>query len=271
MKKRTIVASIVGSAFLLGVGVAVVNANFDSNASAPKKVATKGEVSIDLEDIEEGEVPEYFNILCTIKTKTVSYAEVANKDLVLCYDVNDQYEGMEKMTMQVEEYEADGTTPKTVYFESEVVGRQCAWIPYTVFTIDKDQVYDKIFCNTFSVPREELDKYIFENEIYKAGFKNEEKASTYDTVVKLQSSELLPADCEDEIYTALTYKINDGEEKTIYAHKEVNIRPGTAIVDNFTYDALIFANKGDKIEYKVTVPTKDRNAVYEDTKTVVVE
>ena len=48
MKKRTIVAGIVGSAFLLGVGVAVVNANFDSNASAPKKVATKGEVSIDL-------------------------------------------------------------------------------------------------------------------------------------------------------------------------------------------------------------------------------
>ena len=29
MKKRTIIAGIVGSAFLLGVGVAVVNANFD--------------------------------------------------------------------------------------------------------------------------------------------------------------------------------------------------------------------------------------------------
>ncbi len=271
MKKRTIVAGIVGSAFLLGVGVAVVNANFDSNASAPKNVATKGQVSIDLEDIEEGKVPEHFNILCTIKTKTVSYAEVANKDLVLCYDVNDQYKGKEKMTMKVEEYESDGTTPKTVYFESEVVGRQCAWIPYTVFAIDKGQVYDKIFCDIYSVPQEELAKSVFENDIYRAGFKDEEKASTYNTLVKLQSSELLPADCEDEIYTALTYSVNGGEEKTVYAHKEVNIKPGTAVIDNFTYDALIFANKGDKIEYKVTVPTKDKEAVYEDTNTIVVK
>ena len=271
MKKRTIVASILGSAFLLGIGVAVVNANFDSNASAPKNVATKGQVSIDLEDIEAGEVPEYFNILCTIKTKTVDYKDVQDKDLVLCYDVNDQFEGKEKMTMKVEEYESDGTTPKTVYFESEVIGRQCAWIPYTVFTIDNGRVYDKIFCDIYSVPREELEASIFDEGIYKAGFKDEEKASTYDTLVKLQSSELLPADCEDEIYTALTYSVNGGEEKTVYAHKEVNIRPGTAIVDNFTYETLIFANKGDKIEYKVTVPTKDKDAVYEDTKTVVVE
>ena len=160
---------------------------------------------------------------------------------------------------------------KTVHFETEVVGRQCAWIPYTIFTIDKNQVYDKIFCHIYDVPKEVLDANIFEIGLYEAKFKEEEKPSPYDSVVELKSSDLLSKDCIDEIYTSLTYSVNGGEEKTIYAHKETTLLNGLANYDKFNYKALIFANKGDKIEYKVTVPTKDKSAVYEDTNTIVVE
>lgn len=271
MKKKTLVASILGSVFLLGIGVTLVKVNFNSNASAKKDVATKGEVSLLLDEVEEGEVPEYFNILCTIKSKSATYSEVADKDMVLAFDVNSQYSGYNKMNMVVDEYEADGETPKTVHFESEVVGRERAWVTYTIFQIDKGQVYDKIFCDVYAASEEELEEAVFEKGVYEAEFKDNEAPNTYDTIVNLQSSKLSPDDCEDEIYTEVTYSINGGEEKTVYAHKEINILPGTATYKDFTYDVLVFANKGDTITYKVKVPTKDKDAVYEDENTIVVE
>ena len=61
-------------------------------------------------------------------------------------------------------------------------------------------------------------------------FESEEKASNYDTIVKLQSAYLSPKNCEDELYTELTYSINGGDEKTIYAHKEVINKPDSLII-----------------------------------------
>lgn len=264
MKKKTLVASILGSALLLGVSGCLVVNNFDSNAN-PKKV-TKGQVSLILEDVEAGEVPDYFTILCPIKTKEFSYEQYKNKDLVLCYDVNSQFEGKNIMKMKVSEYEADGTTPKTVYFESEVVGRVKAWIPYRIYAINKD-------ATAFDVPYtgdSSFNSQLVESDIYECGFEEEENASPYNSVVDLKSSALDVKNAVDESYAKITYSINGGEEKTVFAHKEYKVIPDSAIYESYSYEALVFANKGDEIEYTVTIPTKDNKTAYE-THTVIVK
>ena len=264
MKKKTLVASILGSALLLGVSGCLVVKNFDSNANPTK--ATKGPVSLILEDVEAGEAPDYFSILCPIKTSEFSYEQYKDKDLVLSYDVNSQFEGKNLMKMKVSEYEEDGVTPKTVYFESEVVGRVKAWIPYRIYAIDKD-------ATAFEVPytgSSSFDSQLVESDIYECGFESEENASPYNYVVDLKSSALDVKDAVDESYAKLTYSINGGEEKTIFAQKEYKVIPDTAIFESYSYEAQVFANKGDKIEYKVTIPTKDGNS-YEDVQTVVVK
>ncbi|MBE5934746.1 MAG: hypothetical protein E7262_02995 [Lachnospiraceae bacterium] len=264
MNKKGLVAGIIGSTFLLGLGAILVTGN-------KVQANTRGPVSLVLEDVEAGECPDYFNILCTIKSKTVAYDEVKNKDLVLSYEVNGQFQSKEKMKMEVVEYEEDGETPKVVCFTSEIVGREKAWVPYTIYTIDKNQVYDKIFSDFSANSYAENQKQVFESDIYECGFSFQEKTSKFDTVVDLKSSELKVADLDEEEYTEITYSINGGEEKTVYAHREVNMLPDSAVIETINYEAQIFANKGDVIEYKVVVPTKDKEAVYEETKNVVVK
>lgn len=265
MNKKVLIASILGSTFLLGLGGCLINKNVDSKADAQSN--SRGEVSLILDEVEAGEVPDYFSILCPIKTDNLSYEDYKDKDLVISYSVNSQFEGKEVMKMNVVDYEEDGTTPKTVYYEAEVVGRVKAWIPYSIYAIEKDNAF-------FELPEaysSDMKDYLVTNDIYECGFEDQEQASPYNTVVDLKSCTISPDDVEDKLYTKLTYSINGGEEKTVIAQKEYKVIPGTAIFTDFSYEAQIFACKGDVIEYKVTIPTKDKDAVYEDVQKVVVK
>lgn len=265
MKKKTLVASILGGALLLGVSGCLVVKKFDSNANPTK--ATKGPVSLILEDVEAGEAPDYFSILCPIKTSKFSYEQYKDKDLVLSYDVNSQFEGKNLMKMKVSEYEEDGVTPKTVYFESEVVGRVKAWITYRIYAIDKD-------ATAFDVPyagAPSFSSQLVARDIYECGFEEEENASPYNSVVALKSSDLDVNNAVDELYAKITYSINGGEEKTVFAPKDYKVLPNSAIYESYSYEALVFANKGDVIDYTVTTPIKDNNETYEETHQVVVK
>ena len=268
-KKVLTKIGVVGGALALAVAAAVPTMKVISNANSNTEAVVQQAVEKEFLQVlkEDGRVT--YNVLATIKSKSVSYEEVKDKVVVLAYSSNNARDGYVNMDMNVEEYEADGTTPIVVNFTADVETIQNAHTAYTIYAFAKEDL-NKIG-RAFDFDYEEYDKYKLESGLYEAGFLGEEKENTKTTRVTLTSSELKCDEVkldDDTIYTPVTYKINGGEEKTVYAERITTNKPDSAIMSHHVFEVNVYANVGDEIEYKVAVPAEDGQ--YEEVHTATV-
>lgn len=276
MNKKTI--GIMSAALALALAVPVVGtfSNVYVKASNESQIAT---VSPDeAQEVVEKElvaVPDgpnvYYNTLPTIKSGPYNYSDVENKTIVLRYKSNNAIEGFKKMKMNVDEYESDGVTPKTVTYSAQVACVERSHTPYSVYALNNKQIdyIDNLRDNL--TPEECKAAYIdggrLENDFLDRG----ETPNPKNCTVTLSSEALDFELFRDEvIYTEVTYSINGEEEETVYAF--VNLRRDK---ENHTkgYKSAsvdVYANVGDVIEYKIKLPLKDGD-VYQCFKSTVVE
>ena len=276
MNKKTL--GIISAALALALAVPVVGtiSNVYVKASNESQIAT---VSPDeAQEVVEKElvaVPDgpnvYYNTLPTIKSGPYNYSDVENKTIVLRYKSNNAIEGFKKMKMNVDEYESDGVTPKTVTYSAQVACVERSHTPYSVYALNNKQIdyIDNLRDNL--TPEECQAAYIdggrLENDFLDRG----ETPNPKNCSVTLSSEALDFELFRDEvIYTEVTYSINGDEEETVYAF--VNLRRDK---ENHTkgYKSAsvdVYANVGDVIEYKIKLPLKDGD-VYQYFKSTVVE
>ena len=74
---------------------------------------------------------------------------------------------------------------------------------------------------------------------------------------------------KDVTYTEVTYSINGGEEKTVFAQKNIKMKQDTTIIEYATYDVDVYANVGDTIKYSVKIPSVNGNYIETTTATVI--
>ncbi|MBE5936150.1 MAG: hypothetical protein E7262_10295 [Lachnospiraceae bacterium] len=271
MKKQTRkTVGIVSASLAIAVAVSapiaqyVVNAN--TNTQQTVASAVEETYAVELQGKSQNPYLQY-SILPTITSKNFTYDEVKNKEVVLWYNSNNRIEGFNQMTMNVVEYEADGETPKVVNFSSEVATVQNAQIAYLIYCFDANEL-DKVGRLT-DFPYEETKKNTLESGMYDAGFSDTEKANPYNKIVTLSSQNLPAGTLKENLYTKVTYSINDGKEKTVYAHKDVIMKPDTSIPSAYQFNVNVYANVGDTIKYSISIPSVDGDYIETTTATVV--
>ena len=268
-KKLLTKVGVVGGALALAVAAAVPTMKFMSNANSNTEAVVQQAAEKEfLQVLEEDERVNY-NVLATIKSKSLQYEDVKDKVVVLAYSSNNTRDGYVNMDMNVEEYEADGTTPKVVNFTADVETVQTAHTAYTIYAFAKEDL-NKIG-RAFDFDYEEYDQYKIESGLYEAGFLGEEKENPNKVRVTLSSTELKCDEVkldDDTIYTPVTYKVNGGKEKTVYALRHTTNEPDSCIISHHRYEVAVYANVGDEIEYKVAVPAEDGQ--YEEVHTATV-
>lgn len=208
-----------------------------------------------------------YNILATITTKDLDYSDVKDSIAVLYYNSNNAVSGYNKMDMNVVEYESDGVTPKTVNFSSEFATVETSHSPYVIYCIPQEKE-ESIGDFNFTTA-EEVSKCILGSGTYRARFEDTEKPNPVETYVTLSSQEYDPATIKDIYYSELTYSVNGGEEKTVYAHKTVNMRPTIGTLQSNVFKADVLAAPGDTVEYSIKIPAKDGTFTEKTIATVV--
>ena len=276
MNKKTI--GIMSAALALALAVPVVGnftnvnikASTESEQSTVNFAETPEVIQKELVAVPDG--PNvYYNTLPTIQSGPYNYSDVKDKTVILRYNSNNAIEGFKKMKMNVDEYESDGVTPKTVTFTSQVACVQRSHTPYSVYALTDSQIdYIDNLRDNLS-PDECKAAYIdggrLENDFLDRG----ETPNPKNCTVTLSSEALDFELFKDEvIYTEVTYSINNEEEETVYAF--VNLRRDK---ENHTkgYKSAsvdVYANVGDVIEYKIKLPLKDGD-VYQYFKSTVVK
>lgn len=270
MNKKTLrTVGIISTSLALAAAVAIPVTSYVSNANKASKVESSDlseSYKKDLVAVPQG--PNvYYNILPKITSPTVAYDTVKDKEVIMWYRSNNRIEGYNKMEMNVVEYETDGVTPKTVNFTSEVATVESAHITYSIEMVDAqnmDQLGD-IEYDSY----EERAKHCLGGGVYRAKFADTEPENPGKCTATLTSQEIAYKDLRDVIYAEVTYSINGGKEKTVFAQRNISMRPGTAIIESATYDVDVYANVGDEIKYTVKVPSVDGDYIETTTATVV--
>lgn len=269
---------IMSAALALALAVPVVGtiSNVYVKASNESKIATVSPdeeqevIQKDLVAVPDG--PNvYYNTLPTIKSGPYNYSDVENKTIVLRYKSNNAIEGFKKMKMNVDEYESDGVTPKTVTYTAEVACVERSHTPYSVYALDDNQI-DYIDNLRDNLTPEECEAAFIDGGRLENDFLDRGETPNPKNCTVTLSSEALDFELfrDEVIYTEVTYSINGEEEETVYAF--VNLRRDK---ENHTkgYKSAsvdVYANVGDVIDYKIKLPLKDGD-VYQCFKSTVVE
>ena len=272
MNKKTLKTIVILSTSLaLAAAVAVPVTSYVAKANSKNNASTSASVAAESYTKELVAVPEgpdvYYNILPTITSPNVAYADVKDKEVIMWYSSNNKINGYNKMEMNVVDYESDGVTPKTVNFSSEVATVQSAQIRYSMEIVDLDKIEQlgDIEYDSF----EEKLKHCLSSGVYNAKFADTEPENPGKNTVTLSSQVIDYQELKDVIFTEVTYSINGGKEKTVFAQKNIKMKQGSAIIESATYDVDVYANVGDTIEYTVKIPSVNGDYIEVTTATVI--